>query len=116
MIRIVPEPTISKWEALESVRHNIPYDADTRQGTRSVCNIRRVEQGIATEHRGAIAGYVMRPDTYTGVLIAIAMFETNEAYESNGKDPAQGEWFAKLRAVLQSDPDWEDGEYMVAPK
>jgi quinol monooxygenase YgiN len=62
---------------------------------------------------GAVAGYVMRPDTYTGVLIAVAMFESKESYESNGKDPAQGEWFAKLRAVLQSDPDWEDGEYMV---
>jgi len=62
----------------------------------------------------AIAGYVMKPDTFTGVLIAIAMFESKESNVTNGKDPALGGWFAKWRAVLQSDPDWEDSEYIVA--
>ena len=54
------------------------------------------------------------PDAYEGVSIAVAMFESKESYVVNGKDPAQGEWFAKLRAVLRSDPDWEDGEYVGA--
>ncbi len=62
----------------------------------------------------AIAGYVMKLDTFTGALIAIAMFESKGSNVANGKDPAQGGWFAKWRAVLQSDPDWAYGEYIVA--
>lgn len=64
--------------------------------------------------KGAVGGYVMRADANPDEFIAIALFESKEDYQANGNDPAQGEWFGKLRAVLQSDPEWEDGEYVVS--
>ena len=55
----------------------------------------------------------MRPDSDTGELIGVAVFEDKEAYLANGNDPEQDAWFGKLRALLQSDPSWEDGEYVI---
>ena len=37
-------------------------------------------------------------------------FADKESYEQNADDPGQDEWYQRLRAVLQSDPDWEDGD------
>ena len=63
--------------------------------------------------RGVVGGYLMKPDADTGELIGVAVFEDKEAYLANGNDPEQDAWFRKLRALLQSDPSWEDGEYVV---
>ncbi|MDA0771188.1 MAG: hypothetical protein O2821_13360, partial [Chloroflexi bacterium] len=48
-----------------------------------------------------------------GEFIGVAIFESKEAYLANGKDPEQDKWYGTLRAVLQEDPVWEDGEYLV---
>ena len=63
--------------------------------------------------RGVVGGYLMKPDADTGELIGIAVFEDKETYLTNGHDPEQDTWFRKLRALLQSDPTWEDGEYLI---
>ncbi len=63
--------------------------------------------------RGVVGGYLMRPDSNTGELIGVAVFEDKEAYLANGNDPEQDAWFRKLRNLLQSDPTWEDGEYVI---
>ena len=63
--------------------------------------------------RGVVGGFLMKPDADTGELIGVAVFEDKEAYIANGNDPEQDTWFRKLRALLQSDPTWEDGEYLV---
>ena len=43
----------------------------------------------------------------------MAVFEDKDAYLANGNDPAQHGWFMKLRELLQSDPAWEDREFVV---
>ena len=61
---------------------------------------------------GALGGLVMRPDTAPGTVVAIAVFRDKASYQANSDDPAQGEWFQGLRALLEEDPEWEDGEFV----
>ena len=63
--------------------------------------------------KGVVGGYLMKPDSDQGELIGVAVFEDKAAYLANGKDPEQDAWFGKLRSLLQSDPSWEDGEYLI---
>ena len=63
---------------------------------------------------GALGGHLMRLDSDSSEFIAVALFASKEAYQANGNDPAQGEWFGKLRALLSADPEWNDGEYVVS--
>lgn len=63
--------------------------------------------------RGVVGGFLMKPDANTGELIGVAVFEDKDAYLANGNDPVQHAWFMKLRELLQSDPAWEDGEFVV---
>jgi quinol monooxygenase YgiN len=58
--------------------------------------------------KGAIAGYVYRLDK--GGLMMAAVFESKEAYVANSEDPAQDRWYQKFRALLETDPEWNDGE------
>lgn len=46
-------------------------------------------------------------------VIGVAVFEDKEAYLANGNAPEQDAWFRKLRALLEPDPAWEDGEYVI---
>ncbi len=63
--------------------------------------------------RGVVGAFLMKPDANAGELIGVAVFEDKEAYLANGNDPEQDSWYRKLRELLQSDPTWEDGEYLV---
>ena len=63
--------------------------------------------------KGVVGGYLMKPDSNNGELIGVAVFESKEAYLANGNDPEQNAWFGKLRSLLQFDPYWEDGEYVI---
>ena len=63
--------------------------------------------------KGAIGGYLFKPDADAGELIGVAVFEDKESYIANGNDPEQDAWFRKLRDLLQEDPSWEDGEYLI---
>lgn len=61
---------------------------------------------------GAMGGLVMMPDGAPGTVIAVAIFRDEASYRANSDDPAQGEWYQKLRALLEEDPTWEDGEFV----
>lgn len=63
--------------------------------------------------KGIVAGYLLKKDADANEYIGVAVFESKELYIANGNDPEQGEWFGKLRAHLQADPVWEDGEYVI---
>ncbi|MBI4299206.1 MAG: antibiotic biosynthesis monooxygenase [Chloroflexi bacterium] len=62
--------------------------------------------------KGAIAGYVMKPDSKSGELIGVAVFQDKASYRANAERPEQDRWFRKMREHLQADPQWEDGEYL----
>lgn len=61
---------------------------------------------------GAMGGLVMMPDEALGTVIAVAIFRDEASYRGNSDDPAQGEWYQGLRALLEEDPTWEDGEFV----
>ena len=63
--------------------------------------------------KGAIGGFLFKPDAKAGELVGIAVFDDKASYLANGNDPAQDRWFRSLRELLEADPAWEDGEYVA---
>ncbi len=63
---------------------------------------------------GAMAGYLMRPLNRPDELIAVPIFADRATYEANANDPQQDAWYRSLRELLEEDPIWEDGEYVVS--
>ena len=64
--------------------------------------------------KGAITGLLLKPDKKRGELIGVSVFQDRASYMANADDPEQDRWYRKLRELLQADPEWEDGEYLVA--
>lgn len=62
--------------------------------------------------QGAGATYLMRPDSNSGELVGVAVFDDRDSYRANADDPAQDAWYQRLRALLDADPQWEDGEFI----
>ncbi len=63
---------------------------------------------------GAVAGYVLRPDSGSGELLGVAVFADRASYCANAADPEQDRWYRRLRDALEADPQWEDGEIISA--
>jgi len=38
------------------------------------------------------------------------VFRDEASYRRNADDPTQDQWFNELRKLLESDPEWHDGE------
>jgi len=58
--------------------------------------------------KGSVGGYLYQLDK--GGMMMVAVFENKAAYVANAQDPAQDKWYQKFRALLQADPEWNDGE------
>lgn len=58
--------------------------------------------------RGAVASYLYRLDK--GGMMGVAVFDSKENYIANANDPEQDRWYRRLRDLLESDPEWNDGE------
>jgi quinol monooxygenase YgiN len=65
------------------------------------------DRGAST---GLIAGYgfhlVKRPREY----LLVSVFADRETYETNANDPLTDSWYQRMRATLEADPEWNDGE------
>jgi hypothetical protein len=61
---------------------------------------------------GAIASLVLKSDQVPGEFLGVAVFKDKKSYTTNAKDPEQDKWYRQLRLLLQSDPEWNDGEYI----
>ena len=83
------------------------------------------EQAVVDYHRrweherrpkvdGAVAAYVFKPRKQTGDLLGVVVFDSEEHYDRNANDPEQDRWYRQLRALLESDPEWTDGDVLVA--
>jgi heme-degrading monooxygenase HmoA len=68
------------------------------------------DEFAARKVRGYIAEYVYQTDADPQVYYIVALFESEEAYRANADDPAQHQEYLKLRALLESDPEWNDGK------
>src|SRR6266536_4026492 len=63
---------------------------------------------------GFVAAHVYRSEKRPGEYVNTVVFRDREAYTKNADDPEQGVWYRDLRAVLESDPEWEDGEVILS--
>lgn len=59
---------------------------------------------------GAIATYAYRMDRDPDEYYLAVVFESKEAYLANAGSPEQHARYLKLRDLLASDPEWNDGE------
>lgn len=66
--------------------------------------------GAAADTPGVVARFIYRmenePDTYYAVVI----FASKDAYFANANNPTQHERFTRVMTLLQSEPEWHDGE------
>jgi quinol monooxygenase YgiN len=61
---------------------------------------------------GAMASLLLKSDTVPGEFLGIAVFRDKSSYTANAQDPEQDKWYRQFRLLLQSDPEWNDGEYV----
>jgi quinol monooxygenase YgiN len=59
---------------------------------------------------GVVAEYVYRMDADPNVYYLAVVFASQEAYRANATSPEQDASYRQLRAMLESDPEWNDGE------
>ena len=72
------------------------------------------ERDIRPNVAGVRGGYVLKPDNARNELIGVAVFEDQDSYRANAASPEQDAWYRKMRELLESDPEWEDGEFIGA--
>ena len=63
---------------------------------------------------GAVAAYLFRPKSRPGELVGVAVFDSEASYRKNADDPEQDRWYRQLRDLLESDPEWNDGDVLMA--
>ena len=62
------------------------------------------------ESTGQVAEYVFRAEGRPREYLIVAVFRDRDAYSANAKDPETDRWYRRMRAVLEADPEWNDGE------
>ena len=61
---------------------------------------------------GGVGWYVLNPDN-DGDLVGIAIFKDKEAYVKNAERPEQHENFMKMMDLLDEEPSWNDGNFVI---
>jgi hypothetical protein len=59
---------------------------------------------------GAIDSWVYRTDEDPRTYYLAVLFENRESYVKNAESPEQDKRYRVLRDLLESDPEWHDGE------
>jgi heme-degrading monooxygenase HmoA len=62
---------------------------------------------------GFVADYVLKSERVPGELFVLAIFDSEESYRKNAADPRQHTEYEQLRALLEADPEWNDGEIIA---
>jgi len=63
---------------------------------------------------GAIATYVYASDKDPNEVIFTVLFRDLDSHIANARSPGTADWFQAVRANLESDPEWTEGEVIVA--
>jgi hypothetical protein len=83
------------------------------------------EQAVAELHRrwererrpkvnGMVAAYAFKPRRNLDQLMGVVVFDCEAHYYQNADDPEQDRWYRQLRELLEADPEWIDGDVLVA--
>lgn len=67
-------------------------------------------QGQTADIPGLVFDCVFRMDSDPRDLMLVVGFESKEAYRKNAGSPEQHARYEQMRAMLDADPEWHDGE------
>ncbi len=59
---------------------------------------------------GFVDAYLLKSRSNSGELISVVVFDSEANYRKNAADPEQDRWYQDLRASLEADPEWNDGD------
>lgn len=76
-------------------------------------HMRRWQRERRPKVAGVVAGYLLTSRDHPDELVGVAVFDSEENYRKNAADPEQDRWYRELRALLQADPEWNDGEILA---
>jgi len=62
---------------------------------------------------GAVGGYAYRLDSDPNAWVFAIAFEDRASYEANARSPQMDADYQRLRALLEEDPIWQDGEILA---
>lgn len=68
------------------------------------------ETGDAGPGVGAIAEYVFKLENAANEYMLVAIFKDRESYFANAGRPETDQQYRQMRELLESDPEWNDGE------
>ena len=72
------------------------------------------EELLRERPTGSRAVYLYRSDADPMEYWVVGVFESKDAYASNSNTPEQDARYRRLRALMDADPEWHDGEIVVA--
>ena len=61
---------------------------------------------------GYIATHVLVPDEWHDEVLVVVFFKDRQTYLKNANDPKMDEDYRKIRAHLEADPEWTDGDWV----
>jgi len=62
---------------------------------------------------GLVFDYIFKMDSDPREFFLVAGFESRDAYRANAESPEQQKQYETLRALLETDPEWYDGEIVL---
>jgi quinol monooxygenase YgiN len=62
------------------------------------------------ELTGQVADYVFKAEARPREYFLVAIFRDRDAYFANARDPETDRWYRRLRATIEADPEWNDGD------
>jgi len=62
------------------------------------------------ESTGQVAEYVFKAEERPREYLLVGIFRDRATYLANAKNPETDRWYQRMRAVLEADPEWNDGE------
>jgi quinol monooxygenase YgiN len=65
------------------------------------------------EATGFIAVYVLESERVPGEWLVMTIFNSEANYRKNASDPEQHRQYEALRALLEREPEWNDGEIVA---
>ncbi|WIG61709.1 MAG: hypothetical protein OJF49_004457 [Ktedonobacterales bacterium] len=63
---------------------------------------------------GFVGTFVYQMDSDPNECYMAVVFDTKDTYWANARDPQQDARYRQMRALLESDPEWHDGEIIFS--
>ncbi len=80
-------------------------------------NLEKLREVMGETESRSVEGYrathVLIPDQWNDEILLAVMFDDKSTYMKNADDPRMHEEYVRYRALLEADPEWTDGEWMM---